>query len=125
MTIRQKMFSLIPTIIIIVAGVTATLHLIDPALALIVEAAMVGYVCGKARETFAESARVRRAAIEHTEGFIAWLHAELAEDRVPLTQRESAEDALSGAVMSLEAIERSAPPWTRWLERRARERAQR
>jgi hypothetical protein len=125
MTARQKLLSMVPTVGIIVAGACAALHIVDGALALIVQAGLVGYVLGKARVVFAESERERREAIRQVEGFIAWLHGKLNADEVPLTRRESAEHALEAATMSLDLMERSAPPWTRWRERRARERAAR
>jgi hypothetical protein len=86
--------------------------------------AVVGYSAGMMHSAMIESERMRRRAKREVESFVAFGHDTLEADDGPGDlddhQRLVLERSMTEAIAFLHMLDKAAPPWVRWRDRRRR-----
>jgi hypothetical protein len=84
---------------------------------------MIGYATGMLHAAFVESERSRKRAKREVEKFVAFGHHTLEADDLPGEmdddQRLALERSMTEAIAFLHLLDKSAPPWEKWRQRRA------
>jgi hypothetical protein len=85
---------------------------------------MVGYATGLLHAAFVESERSRKRAKREIEKFVAYGHRTLEADDAPGDldddERLGLERSMTEAIAFLNMLDKTAPPWVRWRDRRRR-----